>query len=248
MATLPLDKLSLRKLKIDDLPAKLKELPVIKPLPRAADLPRSDNTDNSNTQFAILGVWAAGRHGVPMERTLALLVKRFRKSQNNNGSWGYWYATTGNMFGSPAMTCSGLLGLAVGHGLVSGRSPSKNPADTDPALKKGLLILSNDVGKAMPLARGGRRRPMARTGVNYYFLWSVERVGVLFNLKQIADKDWYGWGAEVLVDSQHDNGSWGPMYPGPTDTCFALLFLKRANLTRDLTKKLDFLADTSSEK
>ena len=245
LATLPLDKLPARKLKIPGLPARLKELPVLKPLPKAADLPPRDGTDNSNTQFAILGVWAATRHGVPMERTLALLVKRFRKSQNTTGSWGYSYSTSGNMYGSPAMTCSGLLGLAVGHGLVSGRGAVKNPAASDPAIKRGLLILANDIGKPMKLAIGGKRRPMARTGVNYYFLWSVERVGVLFNLKNIGAKDWYGWGAEVLVDSQNDEGSWRSMYPLPTDTCFALLFLKRANLTRDLTKKLDFLAETS---
>ena len=31
-------------------------------------MPANDGTDNSNTQFATLGLWAAGRHGVPMER------------------------------------------------------------------------------------------------------------------------------------------------------------------------------------
>src|SRR5207253_1493547 len=87
LAMLPYDKLPPRKLPRDQLPKRLKNLPVVQPLPRAKDLPRVDPTDNSNTQFALLGVWAAGRHGVPMERTLALLVKRFRKSQNEDGSW-----------------------------------------------------------------------------------------------------------------------------------------------------------------
>ncbi len=54
------------------------------------------------------------------------------------------------------------------------------------------------------------------------------------------------------MDSQRDNGSWeAGGYPGATpvnNTCFALLFLKRVNLTRDLTRKLDFLAETGDEK
>ena len=32
------------------------------------------------------------------------------------------------------------------------------------------------------------------------------------------------------------------------DTCFALLFLKRANLARDLTRKLDFFVETGERK
>jgi hypothetical protein len=56
-ATIPLDQLPPRKVKLDKLPPKLQNLPVVKPLPKAKDLPPGDGTDNSNTQFAILGVW-----------------------------------------------------------------------------------------------------------------------------------------------------------------------------------------------
>ena len=249
-ATIPLDRLPPRKVKIAKLPPRLQQLPVVKPLPSAKELPPGDGTDNSNTQFAILGVWAAGRHGVPNQRTLALLVKRFTRSQNGDGTWGYSFGTNGRMFGSPAMTCSGLLGLAVGHGLVATAGASGRATDKDPAIKKALTTLSNNIGKAMPL--GGGRRRVNRFGINFYFLWSLERVGVLFNLARIGGKDWYAWGAGELVDSQRENGSWeGGGYPGATpitNTCFALLFLKRVNLTHDLTRKLDFLADTESGK
>src|SRR5262249_39207659 len=53
------------------------------------DTPILGTSDNSNTQFAILALWVAQRHGVPMERTLKLMVQRFRQSQNADGSWGY---------------------------------------------------------------------------------------------------------------------------------------------------------------
>ncbi len=73
-----------------------------------------------------------------------------------------------------------------------------------------------------------------------YFFWSIERVAVIYGLKTIEGKDWYGWGSEVIVANQKTDGSWQEWYPGIPDTCFALLFLKRANLARDLTTKLAF--------
>jgi hypothetical protein len=40
------------------------------------------------------------------------------------------------------------------------------------------------------------------------------------------------------VASQKADGSWDDRFPGVPDTCFALLFLKRANLVKDLTDTL----------
>jgi hypothetical protein len=77
---------------------------------------------------------------------------------------------------------------------------------------------------------------------NLYFLWSLERVGVLYDLPLIGDKDWYRWGAEILVANQQPQGSWtNGGYAGaepPIDTSLALLFLKRAILVQHLGKKL----------
>ncbi len=82
---------------------------------------------------------------------------------------------------------------------------------------------------------------------NLYFLWSLERVAVLYDLPAIGDKDWYRWGAEILVANQDVAGNWiGGMYPGNSpilDTCLALLFLQRANLVKDLTSRLPFKPD-----
>jgi hypothetical protein len=78
-----------------------------------------------------------------------------------------------------------------------------------------------------------------------YFLWSLERVGVLYGLQKIGGSDWYAWGADFLLRKQSKGGEWkGSHYHGasPTlDTCFALLFLKRANFTHDLTTKIESL-------
>ena len=37
---------------------------------------------------------------------------------------------------------------------------------------------------------------------------------------------------------QNPDGSWRERFPGVPDTCFALLFLQRANIVKDLTDKL----------
>src|SRR5260370_24477 len=43
--------------------------------------------DNSNTQFALLALWAARNQKLPLDPTLQLVVRRFRNSQTANGSW-----------------------------------------------------------------------------------------------------------------------------------------------------------------
>jgi hypothetical protein len=71
-----------------------------------------------------------------------------------------------------------------------------------------------------------------------YFLWSLERMAVIYDLKRVGEKDWYAWGSEIILDAQSSDGSWRERFPGVPDTCFALLFLMRANIVKDLTDKL----------
>jgi hypothetical protein len=152
------------------------------------------------------------------------------------------------------MTAAGLVGLAVGLGLAEEDGAARDPKEVppkDPAIEKGLRALAAAIDPAgkRPGKGGGRGE------VNLYFLWTLERVGVLYNLRQIDGKDWYRWGAESLVEVQKADGSWREGgYPGSmpayemasVDTCFALLFLKRANLVQDLSRRLEFVIDVKS--
>jgi hypothetical protein len=74
-----------------------------------------------------------------------------------------------------------------------------------------------------------------------YFLWSVERVAVTYDLRTIGGKDWYAWGAPLILAHQQADGSWSDMFPGVPDTCFALLFLQRVNVASDLSRQLQNL-------
>jgi hypothetical protein len=236
----------------NDLPLPLRRLPVLRrAVGKSLGTPGRPMADNSNTQFATLALWAAQRHGLPLERSLDLLALRFRKTQKADGTWKY---RPGWKDDSPAMTGVGLLGLAVGHGLDA--DPARRKKVQDAGIDKGLKALGQSVGK--PLGADFRRDmkrnrkgrivgTRARSPINLYLLWTVERVGVLYQVREMNGKDWYRWGVELLLDAQADDGSWfAEGYPGstrPIDTCFALLFLKRANLSADLTKKLDFVVE-----
>lgn len=225
----------------ETLPGALRDLPVLQQQKlEGDDFYRRGPYDHSNTQFAVLALWIAGHYKVPLDRTLAMVSRHFRTCQQDNGGWGYdqpRLATT------PPMTCAGLLGLAVGHGLASdmrgaigGVSPLK-----DPAVQRGLQELGKSIGE--PQGRG------VKIAVNLYFLWSLERVAVVFSLSKIGDKDWYHWGSQILVANQGAAGNWtNGAYWAHTDvidTCMALLFLKRANVVSDLTDKLQLFTDAS---
>lgn len=58
----------------------------------------------------------------------------------------------------------------------------------------------------------------------HYYMYGLERAGILGRLRFLGDHDWYQEGAESLLRQQTPQGSWGPL----EETCFALLFLKRA--------------------
>jgi hypothetical protein len=191
--------------------------------------------DNSNAQFALLGLWVARRHDVPSECPILLGYEHFRTSQNADGGWAY---SSGPLASSNTMTCAGLMALAMGNGAFpTDKAKGKDSADAA-AIKKALHTLSEHIG--VPAKEADARPPMQ----NMYFMWSVERVAVLSDLKTIGGKDWYAWGAQILVANQAGDGHWaGPEYTGggrsdAVDTCFALLFLKRANLAPDLTRSM----------
>lgn len=231
---------------LNRLPAALRKLPALQPPQKSHKMPAQDNSDNSNTQFAILGLLAAGRHEVPLERSYALIVQRFHVSQLHDGHWNYHFNSSPKTGSSAAMTGAGLLGLSVQYGLAHDWARPRTLAARidDPAVEKGFSHLADFIGKPLGAKKPRQRN---RADINLYFLWTVERCGVLFNRRQIGGKDWYRWGVELLLDHQHNDGSWSNGgYPGSlpiADTCFALLFLKRANLAKDLTKKLEFFME-----
>lgn len=86
------------------------------------------------------------------------------------------------------------------------------------------------------------------TGHYFYYLWSVERLGVLLGMETFGKANWFELGAESLLKRQQEDGSWGTKpedekdpnrHQYLADTAFSLLFLKKANLGSDVTRLLN---------
>jgi hypothetical protein len=236
----PLDLVKLRA----SLPPDMRRLPVL--FDPDAQLPSDPKdkgqdvydatTDNSNTHFAMLGLWAARGYDVPTDRTFARVSRRFRTTQGRSGTWAYPFVR-GGADGGGATTCIALLGVAIGQ--VVAPEPGVRP-ETDPLVLNAFTALSRQVGEP---AGTTSNRPTLKAIGGLYFLWATERVAVLYDLPKLGQKDWYLWGAEILLCHQLADGSWADDggYYGQNpilNTCFALLFLRRANLTPDLSKQL----------
>lgn len=213
--------------------------------------PRRPDTyiDNSNSQFAVLGIWVARRNGVPADATLRRAENYFRTS-HVRGIWPYVAGAEPD--DRPANTCAGLLGLAAGAGVARDARLQTKPENKDGKPTPLRDPLRDPLVQGAMNYVGGQVREVAVTGLNaegndwrnLYFLWSVERVGMIYSVPVMGGVDWYHVGAATILKAQRPDGSWADRSMGnlsvskDVNTCFALLFLKRSNVARDLTTNL----------
>ena len=192
------------------------------PWKRLTDWTKGQDGDNSVSQFALLGLHAASRSGIVLpQQTWERNLKAMRDRHNKeDGGWGY---TTGSSYGS--MTCAGVCALAINRHELGEKEP---PVDEQIELGLGWLSANFSVTE----------NPGYRSH-DYYYLYSLERVGRILDTEFIGDHEWYPLGARRLVDAQHKDGNW-PKASGEGDemtTSFALLFLTRATPTLKVEPK-----------
>ena len=180
--------------------------------------------DNSNTQFALLGLHEAAKAGARVPPAVWQNSRRhFTNVQVPDGGWGY--RDERRSYGS--MTVAGVASLyIVGQRLhvsgaklfVNGAYPNCGKYLQNVVLAAGLQWMTENFSVRENPGRGG-------TWLHYY-LYGLERVGMVSGMRNFGPHDWYRQGAEHLVDSQGHGGSWGR---GVYDTVFALLFLSKGN-------------------
>src|SRR5205823_6014938 len=100
--------------------------------------------------------------------------------------------------GSPAMSCAGLMGLAI-----AAARPSL--AERQTARSRGAALAADPAFQSALQAVTGDARQMDRDS-DIYYLWSLERVCVALGLRTLDGFDWYARGARILLDQQHRDG------------------------------------------
>ncbi len=186
--------------------------------------------DNSNAQFALLGLHEAESVGVKVpepiwRRTLAY----WQRQQNADGSWGY----TDENPGTGSMTCAGIASMIIASGQIAKLNAEVSGEDVkccgeqemdDSAIEKGIDWLARNFSVHRNPSVGGG----AGTGRLLYYLYAMERVGRLSGRRFIGQHDWYREGAEMLLKSQDTvDGYWTGGDPIVVSTSFALLFLSK---------------------
>ncbi len=201
------------------------------------------STDYSNSQYALLGLYAGKQAGATIDQTVWDSIFRFyvdtqigAKFNRPRDEWGGWIYSFqyGGFPPTLTMTIAGLCGVAIaGQELNAGRH-KLNPDGSDPQC--GIYPENDPIRKALEWlgegeAPAGNRFRFQVPGHTFYNIYGIERAGRLTGRRFLAGHDWYREGCELLVGMQHDDGSW--FQAGNVDsamavsTSFALLFLSK---------------------
>ncbi len=206
------------------------------------------NPDLSNTQYAVLGLRAAMHAGLDVPPKVWLdVVDNVLKHQdqpttvdvvrtgNDTGSdkrpiAGFRYNLDPGSRGS--MTAAGISALFVAREGLGKRLVGQAATDVGRSIQMGLNWLDQYFAVD--------KNPMGDAPWVYYWLYGVERVGGLLEIDDLGHHDWYLEGAKWIVSKQADEGTWAagagaPVVSEETDTCFAVLFLRKATRAKPMT-------------
>jgi len=214
--------------------------------------------DLSNSQYAILGLKAAGRARLftpkhpAYEKTWREMIQLLLNNQNNDAKAEP--ISIRDIFNRPKDDGSAVQAEVIPGGWGYTMKTAANNAYQAPptvsmtytgigslAIAMGHLENAGLLSEKEKLAgQKGILKGLAWAQENYdawsgasnygYPSYALERAGVIGNFDQIGEHDWYHEGSLVLCSMQTTIGNWGFYAMGhEVSTSFALLFLKRAS-------------------
>ncbi len=209
--------------------------------------------DNSNSQYAALGLRACHDAGIVLPKEVVELARKWwiecqHPADGDKGA----VATDGLASGPPRGWCYSRKDVcAKKHqpyaGMTAGGVGAVAICDhildldwkKDPAVKSGLAWLVSRwsvTENAGPIEFDSSPKEEL-----YYSLYALERAGMLLGIQKVGRHDWYAEGAEAILAAQKADGSWndGAAQRGNStwDTCYAILFLKKATRGLDVASE-----------
>jgi hypothetical protein len=183
----------------------------------------SFNWDNSNSQYGLLGAWAAAEAGVNVPRGYWLAAQHhWVSSQMQYGMWAYYASDAA---GTRSMTMAGLASLIVSQDFLHDSDSDTQPAAVNAAAARADATVTSAIDKAMRWLEAGDNASVPFNDVfPGYSLYGLERVGLASGYKYFGSHDWYRESAADVVDLAGNDGGWSSR---EVDTSFALLILSR---------------------
>jgi hypothetical protein len=180
--------------------------------------------DNSNSQYAALGLRACHDAGIVIPPEILESAEKWWRDGTGGEGWGY--LNKGDA-GYGSMT-AGAVGALTIYQFIQGRQWMKD---------KDVVSGMDWLGKHFTLTEnpGPHDADGGQNGWQYYYLYALERAGIFYGTETMGNHEWYPEGAQYLLTMQAADGSWTSKGADHSiwDTCFAILFLRRA--TRPLT-------------
>jgi hypothetical protein len=186
--------------------------------------------DNSNTQYALLGLNAASEIGIKVKPEVWALARRYwEECQHGDGGWAY--TPDANSPASASMTCAGISSLIItglkrfqGQEFLEGNQIKNcGKGGLNLNLQRGIDWMAGHFRVGENFGHGQQWR--------YYYLYGMERAGRLTGQRFFGEHDWYREGAEKLVHDQDPlRGFWrGAIFEQDpaVATSFAILFLAK---------------------
>ena len=213
-----------------------------------------NRADNSNTQYALLGLWAGRQAGATINKAAWESIHEFYKAsqcdplKNTRGQeiagWNYINGDKSASSPTLTMTAAGVSGLLIAALEVNDNKQGLNE-QTGIAAKCGIYPDDDAIAKGMRwLAQEFKFSHPMHT---FYNVYGIERVGRLSGQRFIGDHDWYREGCELLTGvkdspglAQKQGGEWKidksiDAFP-VISTSFSLLFLAKGRTPILLSK------------
>lgn len=169
--------------------------------------------DNSNSQYGVLGIWAAAQAGFPVPESYWQDVEAYwTRMQHFTGGWTYMGSTQRP---STTMTAAGVTSL-----FLASQQPGTG--------KTTMGGMSQALVRGLEWMEEGDNAISRNQHVGYSY-YGIERAGLASGYRFFGKHDWFRAIAPKILAGQQSDGSW-PDGDGPIcETSFMLLFLSRGS-------------------